>query len=66
MKWSRTRIGVWQLEVSGAPWAGGLVEDSNGNQARDTEERRWEKAALDRASFSEAWKERDGEDGDSG
>ena len=66
MKWSRTRIGVWQLEVSGAPWAGGLVEDSNGNQAGDTEERRWEKAALDRASFSEAWKERDGEDGDSG
>ena len=50
----------------GGPLAGGLVEDSKGNQARDSEERRWEKADLDRASFSEAWKERDGEDGDRG
>lgn len=48
------------------PRVGGLVEDSKGSQARDTEEGRWGKADLGRASFSEAWKERDGEDGERG
>lgn len=33
-------IGMWQPEVLGDLGVGGLVEDSKGNQARDTEDSR--------------------------
>ena len=42
---------------AGGPWGAGIGGGQRG---------RWEKAELGQASFSEAWKERDGEDGERG